>query len=92
MSKYICDRCRKEFKKKSNLDDHLRRKKPCKLYEGTLTKETEKNHLDESTEEEKLFSIHLDNVIKQNNEKEEEELRRQQELQKQKEQEELRLK
>ena len=39
MTTYICDRCKKEFKKKSNLDDHLSRKKLCESYEDRLARE-----------------------------------------------------
>lgn len=34
---HICERCGKNFKQKSHLDDHLKRKRPCKK-DDTLTK------------------------------------------------------
>ena len=44
-SKYICDRCKKEFKKKSNLDDHSGKKKPCESYDDRVAKEKEEKRM-----------------------------------------------
>ena len=39
MVKHICPTCKKVFKKKSNLDDHLNRKKPCNPPEMVVQKD-----------------------------------------------------
>ena len=36
---YFCERCKKQFNKKSNLDDHKRRKNPCKIFDESDEKE-----------------------------------------------------
>ena len=54
MTKYYCERCRKEFSQKSHYDSHKRRKKICENHNATI----------QTLAEEKVFEIMDKNNLK----------------------------
>lgn len=68
MKDYICQKCNKQFNKKSHLDDHINKKNPCNKFNATNNKSivTEINILKEKLEKIEEENKKLKTIIENN--------------------------